>query len=141
MNRQRVGAYALACAEGRILLCRMSGRTPTPGRWTLPGGGPSNTASPLKHAALRELAEEEPGWRGTIIGLVWRPFELYVGPTSGDNIHGIRLIYQVDADGQPTHRESAGLDGQRPLDSTQRARRARSLRARPLCGGSPGRAS
>jgi len=138
MNRQRIGAYALACAEGRILLCRMSGRTPTPGRWTLPGGGVEHGESP-EHAVLRELAEET-GLRGTIAGFIGVHSNVYVGPTSGDNIHGIRLIYQVDADGQPTHRESAGstdsarwiprneLDG---LDLSEHARYAAALLAGP----------
>ena len=47
---------------------------------------------------LRELAEET-GLRGTIVGVVGVHSNVYTGPTSGDNIHGIRLIYRVRTGG------------------------------------------
>lgn len=112
MKRQRVGAYALAFAEDRVLLCRMSARTKTPGAWTLPGGGVEHGEDPAD-AALRELLEET-GLQGTIVGLVGVHSNVYTGAMSGDRIHGIRLIYLVHADRGQIQDEAAGTtDGAR----------------------------
>ena len=54
---QRVAAYALAVADGRILLVRNSARGPYPGGWSLPGGGIDHGESP-RDALVREVAEE-----------------------------------------------------------------------------------
>lgn len=106
MNRQRIGAYALTHTDERVLLCRMSADTPTPGRWTLPGGGVEHGEDPAQ-AALRELREET-GLTGTIRRLIGVHWNVYTGPKSGDNIHGIRLIYLVEADAGPLQAENAG---------------------------------
>jgi len=103
-KRQRVGAYALTYdRSGRILLCRMSSRTPTPGRWTLPGGGLRH-GEPPESAVLRELTEET-GLAGVIQGIVGVHSNLYVG-SNGDSIHGVRLIYHVTSSGDLLRAES-----------------------------------
>ena len=60
--RQRLAAYAVVVTDEpagreRILLTRLSGATPSPGRWTLPGGGVDHGEHPLV-AAVREVREE-----------------------------------------------------------------------------------
>lgn len=95
--RQRVGAYALVLDDaGRVLLCRMSAKTRTPGRWTLPGGGLRHGESPDK-AVLRELAEET-GVQGQGPHLLGVHSNVYGGATD-DAIHGVRLIYGVTPSG------------------------------------------
>jgi ADP-ribose pyrophosphatase YjhB (NUDIX family) len=95
-QRQRVGAYVAAVSGDRLLLCRMSERTKTPGRWTLPGGGLNHGEDP-EVAALRELAEET-GLRGVIDDIVGVHTNIYTVDGSG-SIHGIRLIYRASVDG------------------------------------------
>ena len=92
-RRQRVGAYAV-CVDGagRVMLCRMSAQTRTPGTWTLPGGGVQHGEEPTA-AALRELTEET--------GLVGRVDQLLgihesVYESRGASIHGFRLLYAVE---------------------------------------------
>ena len=53
----RIGAYGLLVSDGRILLCRLSGRNSSPGYWTLPGGGVDFGEHP-ESAAAREVYEE-----------------------------------------------------------------------------------
>ena len=96
-ERQRVGAYALVHDDdGRVLLCRMSASTPTPGRWTLPGGGLRHGEAP-EDAVVRELSEET-GLRGVIEGIAGVHSNLYTGG-NGDSIHGVRIIYRVIGSG------------------------------------------
>ncbi|WP_432565325.1 NUDIX hydrolase [Kineococcus sp. SYSU DK003] len=55
--RQRLACYAVVVADGSILLTRLSSNTPSPGRWTLPGGGVDHGEHPLT-AVVREVHEE-----------------------------------------------------------------------------------
>lgn len=57
--RSRVSAYAIAVAEGRLLLTRLSDSSPVflPGLWHLPGGGIDPGEQP-RETLERELHEE-----------------------------------------------------------------------------------
>jgi 8-oxo-dGTP diphosphatase len=133
MDRQRIGAYALAFSGDRVLLCRMSADTATPDRWTLPGGGVEHGEDPAD-AVLRELFEET-GLRGTIGALLGVHSNVYIGPKSGDRFHGVRLIYSVHAAGEPeaeTNGSTASAcwisrDGLADLDLSEHARYALDL--------------
>lgn len=109
MDRQRIGAYTLAYEDDRVLLCRMSTDTATPNRWTLPGGGVHHGEHPAD-AALRELFEET-GLRGTIGPLLGVHSNVYVGPKTGDRFHGVRLIYSVQATGEPSPEPNGSTAG------------------------------
>lgn len=54
---QRVAAYAVVVVDDRVLLTQLSDDTPSPGLWTLPGGGIDHGESPLE-AVVREVREE-----------------------------------------------------------------------------------
>jgi ADP-ribose pyrophosphatase YjhB (NUDIX family) len=104
-TRQRVGSYAVCVDDrNRLLLCRMSQRTRTPGTWTLPGGGVQHGEDPAA-AALRELAEEA-GLPGRVTGLLGVQADVY--ESNGVEIHGIRLLYLVAVDHTATRSEVAG---------------------------------
>jgi 8-oxo-dGTP diphosphatase len=55
--RQRLACYGVVVHEDRLLLTRLSSNTPSPGRWTLPGGGVDHGEHPLL-AVVREVHEE-----------------------------------------------------------------------------------
>ncbi|BAU81487.1 hypothetical protein SLA_0533 [Streptomyces laurentii] len=57
--RSRVSAYAIAVDDERLLLTRLSDRSPVfaPGLWHLPGGGVDHGEQPVETLA-RELREE-----------------------------------------------------------------------------------
>lgn len=57
LQRQRPGVYGLVIDQGFVLLTRLSGETPTPGLWTLPGGGIDH-GEPAREALAREIWEE-----------------------------------------------------------------------------------
>lgn len=106
VDRQRIGAYALAYDGDRVLLCRMSADTATPDRWTLPGGGVQHGEHPAD-TVLRELLEET-GLQGTVGALLGVHSNIYIGPKTGDRFHGIRLIYAVHTSGRPGDAETDG---------------------------------
>ncbi|HEY6740434.1 MAG TPA: NUDIX domain-containing protein [Actinopolymorphaceae bacterium] len=101
-TRTRVGAYALGRdGSGRVLLCRMSDRTRTPGVWTLPGGGLHHGEHP-EVAVLREVREETgfPGAAVHLDGLLGVHSNVYELEQAGERIaiHGVRLLYRVIID-------------------------------------------
>jgi 8-oxo-dGTP diphosphatase len=102
----RVGAYAVCVDEGQILLTRLWSGDIDGGKWNLPGGGLDFGEHPLDGLA-REL-QEETGLAGTVRGLLdvdsavlepWRGW----GP-----LHHLRIIYAVDATGEPAVQEVGG---------------------------------
>ena len=133
-EQQRVGAYALVRRGGRILLSRMSAASGSPGRWTLPGGGVQHGEDP-EAAVQRELFEET-GLHGRVGSVLGVHSNVYVGPSTGALIHGIRLVYEVIADGAPRPAESGSSDEARwfdvdvaaGLDLSEHARYALALR-------------
>lgn len=54
---RRLASYALVVVDGQVLLTQLSGQTPAPGKWTLPGGGIDTGESPVQ-AVVREVHEE-----------------------------------------------------------------------------------
>jgi 8-oxo-dGTP diphosphatase len=89
---------------GRVLLCRMSSTTRTPGTWTLPGGGVQHGEEPAR-AVLRELTEETGlvGRVGRLLGIHENVYEV-----RGASIHGFHLLYSVETAGGPLTAEAAG---------------------------------
>ena len=107
----RVAAYCVVeDAEGRILLCRLSIDELEHAKWTLPGGGLDFGEDP-QAAAIREL-EEETGLHGTVAALLGIDSRVYrPNATRPEPLHGIRIVYRVDAeDGEVRHE----LTGRRP---------------------------
>jgi 8-oxo-dGTP diphosphatase len=94
---QRVAAYAVTVDAGRLLLVRLSERTPYPGSWTLPGGGIDFGEDP-RDAVLREL-HEETGLVGTVEALLGIHSGLRE-PDRGlpDRLHALRIVYRVSVD-------------------------------------------
>lgn len=96
---QRLGAYAVAFHEDRMLLTRISPVGFPAGMWTLPGGGVDHGESP-NDAVLRELHEET----GLIAGSA-RLVDVHdvhvvdVGRHDRyENYHGVHLLYAVEVD-------------------------------------------
>jgi ADP-ribose pyrophosphatase YjhB (NUDIX family) len=110
----RVGAYAI-CRDGdRILCCRLAATEPSPGAWTLPGGGVDFGEDPAA-AVLREL-EEETGLTGRVEGIAAVRSRVYPGRLSDGRpreLHAIALLYVVGVTG--------GVLRDEPDGSTDRA--------------------
>jgi len=110
----RVAAYAV-CRDGdRLLCCRLAPGEPSPGSWTLPGGGIDFGEAP-EAAVLREL-EEETGLVGRVDGIAdvsSRVFPGRLGDGRRREMHAIALLYRVTVTG--------GLLRDEPHGSTDRA--------------------
>lgn len=99
---QRVAAYGLVQRGGRVLLVQLTERTPSPGSWSLPGGGIDHGEHPVD-AVIRELYEET-GLQGRVLDLLdvdshFR--EHYLDQEVLERYHAVRIFYRVavDADG------------------------------------------
>ena len=92
----RVAAYAV-CRDGeRLLCCRLASGEPSPGSWTLPGGGIDFGERP-EDAVLREL-EEETGLVGRVDGVAAvrsRVFPGHLRDGRPREMHAIALLYRV----------------------------------------------
>ncbi|WP_432501796.1 NUDIX hydrolase [Kineococcus arenarius] len=97
--RQRLAAYAVVVSPDReILLTRLSPITPSPGRWTLPGGGVDHGEHPLA-AAVREV-HEETGMEVEVDGLVDIGSEHFTGRSPRgvlEDFHAVRVLVTATA--------------------------------------------
>lgn len=101
--RQRLAAYAVVVTDEpagreRILLTRLSGATPSPGRWTLPGGGVDHGEHPLV-AAVREV-HEETGMDVDVDRLVDIGSEHFTGRSPRgvlEDFHAVRVLVTATA--------------------------------------------
>lgn len=111
MRRQRVGAYAVCVHDGRVLLAQLSGRTGSPGTWTLPGGGIDHGEHP-RDAVVREV-HEETGLRAEVGALLDVDSVHFTGRSpSGvlEDYHAVRLVFacSVATDVEPHVVETDG---------------------------------
>ncbi len=92
---QRVGAYAVVVVDGCVLLTQLSDDTPSPGLWTLPGGGLDHGESPLQ-AVVREV-HEETAHDLCDVRVLDVGSHHFVGraPSTGrlEDFHGIQVVY------------------------------------------------
>lgn len=96
---QRVASYGLVVRDGRILLVRLTAVTPTPGSWSLPGGGINHGEHPAA-AVVREL-HEETGLVGRVVELVdvdSQVRENLLDQEVLERYHAVRILYRVDVD-------------------------------------------
>jgi 8-oxo-dGTP diphosphatase len=96
VRRQRLAAYAIVVADGRILLTQLSHRTGWPGGWTLPGGGVDHGEHP-RDTVVRETFEET-GQRVVDPVLVDVESEHFEGVSPRgvlEDFHAVRLLFRV----------------------------------------------
>ena len=98
---QRVAAYGLVRSGDRLLLVRLTDRTPAPGSWSLPGGGIVHGEHPAD-AVIREL-HEETGLRGRVVELLdvdshFREHAL--DQEVLERYHAVRILYRVSVDSE-----------------------------------------
>jgi 8-oxo-dGTP diphosphatase len=110
----RVAAYAV-CRDGdRLLCCRLAPGEPSPGSWTLPGGGIDFGEHPAA-AVLRELREET-GLVGRVEGIADVRSRVFPGRLPDGRpreMHAIAMLYRVTVVG--------GMLRDEPEGSTDRA--------------------
>lgn len=90
---QRVAAYAVVVAHGRLLLTQLAPRTGAAGRWNLPGGGIDPGEGPAD-AVVREVAEET-GQVVEDVRLVDVMSQHWVGRSARglEDYHAVRLLH------------------------------------------------
>ena len=98
---QRVAAYGLVQSGDRLLLVKLTPRTPSPGSWSLPGGGIDHGEHPAD-AVIRELYEET-GLRGRVVELLdvdshFR--EHYLDQEVLERYHAVRILYRVSVESE-----------------------------------------
>jgi len=92
----RVAAYAVCRGGERLLSCRLAPGQPSPGSWTLPGGGIDFGERP-EDAVVREL-EEETGLEGRVGGIAAvrsRVFPGHLHDGRPREMHAIALLFRV----------------------------------------------
>lgn len=128
----RIGAYALCLDGGRILCCRLAHDQPSPGSWTLPGGGIEFGEHP-EAAVLREL-EEETGLAGRVIEIAFVRSRVHPGRLPDGRhreLHAVALVYRVAITGGTLRDEPTGSTdraawlGRRELRETRLTRMLR----------------
>nr|WP_246314879.1 NUDIX hydrolase [Kineococcus aurantiacus] len=95
--RQRLACYAVVVSGGSLLLTRLSALTPSPGRWTLPGGGVDHGEHPLT-AVVREV-HEETGMDVTVTGLAEIGAEHFTGRSPRgvlEDFHAVRILVTAE---------------------------------------------
>jgi 8-oxo-dGTP pyrophosphatase MutT (NUDIX family) len=134
--RQRLAAYAMVVAEGRILLTQLSHRTGWPGGWTLPGGGVDHGEDP-KDTVVRETYEET-GQHLSEPVLVDVESDHFQGVSPRgvlEDFHAVRLLFQAtvaepaepivhDVGGTTSDARWVSLDEAEDLDLVALARNA-----------------
>lgn len=98
-NAQRVAAYGLIQRGDRVLLVRLTELTPTPGAWSLPGGGIEHGEHPAV-AVVRELYEET-GLAGRVVELLDVDSHLRESLNDQDLLeryHAVRILYRLDVE-------------------------------------------
>jgi 8-oxo-dGTP diphosphatase len=91
--RQRLACYAVVVADDALLLTRLSALTPSPGRWTLPGGGVDHGEHPVA-AVVREV-HEETGMDVEVTGLAEVGSEHFTGRSPRgvlEDFHAVRIL-------------------------------------------------
>ncbi|WP_432521215.1 NUDIX hydrolase [Kineococcus sp. SYSU DK006] len=91
--RQRLACYAVVLGDDALLLTRLSPLTPSPGRWTLPGGGVDHGEHPLA-AVVREV-HEETGMDVEVDGLADIAAEHFTGRSPRgvlEDFHAVRIL-------------------------------------------------
>ncbi len=107
-QRSRLAAYGWIERDGLVLLSKIAPGHDGAGHWTLPGGGVEWGEHP-EQTVHRELREES-GLDGEVAGFVgvdsitFEPNE-HNGYT---DLHAVRLIYRLTADGNPEVQEVNG---------------------------------
>ncbi|NND01572.1 MAG: NUDIX domain-containing protein [Acidimicrobiia bacterium] len=107
-RRQRISAYAVIVKDGLILLARIAAGYPGSGSWTLPGGGIDWGEHP--EAGMHRELYEETGLSGDVISLLGIDSLHLERKRNGKMVgfHAVRIIYHVDADGDPKVTETDG---------------------------------
>nr|WP_276612385.1 NUDIX hydrolase [Kineococcus vitellinus] len=88
-----MACYAVVLGDGGLLLTRLSPLTPSPGRWTLPGGGVDHGEHPLA-AVVREV-HEETGMDVEVDGLADIAAEHFTGRSPRgvlEDFHAVRIL-------------------------------------------------
>jgi len=97
---QRVAAYAYVERDESVLLTRNSPLGPSPGRWTLPGGGVDHGESPVD--TVRREVGEECGLEAEVGALLTVDDKHFTGtaPTGrNEDFHAIRIVYRATVAG------------------------------------------
>jgi 8-oxo-dGTP pyrophosphatase MutT (NUDIX family) len=93
-QRQRIAAYAIVLAEGKLLATQFSDLTAVPGLWGLPGGGMNDGETPSQ-TVIREVREET-GQELDVSHLLDLQTDHWIGRAPNgvvEDFHAVRIIY------------------------------------------------